>query len=221
MYGWSYPSLYITALVNNYTYLTTTSVWLDSSDTTNSSVFVNITADSYYPHITGSLVSASFIDYGDYPTQPTSPAFAGFSYSFEGPPTLTSIGGCDGSGQSTLNCVPDLSTIELTGSGLLWYSSGYGVRLNIGDRTTGPFLIANSLAVLNDSYATLSLASIYSSLLQPQHYAGVLLSLNFTSSAYSRAGQTESSYTSNSLQISFVPLPPPAVKLWSASTNHS
>ena len=211
--------LYINARLNDYNYFTTTHTWLDPNDPTNSSVFVNVTASAYYPHITDALISISFIDYGAYPSLPTSPLFAGFSYRFEGPPVLTSIAGCDGNGQSTLNCVPDSAVIELTGSGLLWYSSTQGVQLNIGSGTSGQFDSFN-MQVVNDSYATLSLDWIYGSLLKPQHYAGVLLSINFTSSAYRRTGEVEYSYTTNSLQISFVSLPPPSITYWCVKTTH-
>jgi len=210
--------LFINARLNDYSYVTTTTVWPDPTDSTNSSVFVNVTAAAYYPHITDALISVSFVDYFAYPDVPTSPAFAGFSYRFEGPPTLTSIAGCEGSGQSTLNCVPDSSIIAVTGSGLLWYSSTRGVQLSIGSQTSEQFSQLK-LQVINDSYATLSLDSVYGSLLKPQHYAGVLLPLNFTSSAYNRNGEAEYSYTTNSLQISFVPLPPPVITEWSVAAD--
>ena len=112
----------VSAQLNSYSYFTASDAWLDHSDPTNSSVFVNVTASANYPHITGALISVSLIDTSTYPRQ-TSPAFAGFSYRFDGPPTLTSIAGCDGSGQATLNCAPDSSVVELMGSGMLWYSS--------------------------------------------------------------------------------------------------
>ena len=206
-YGYAY--FYITAQLNNFSYFTTTSVWPDPSDPTNTSVFVNVTARAYMPLITGSLISVYFVDYNVYPYQ-TSPAFAGFSYRFEGPPTLTAIAGCEGSGQATLNCVPDTAIIALTGSGLLWYSSGTSALLSIGNETSRTL----SMAVVNDSYATLPLTWIYASLLKPQHYAGVLLSINLTSYVYSSAGDVVYTYTTNSLHISFVPLPPPKITQW-------
>ena len=70
--------LFVKAQVNGYLYFTTTQVWLDLSDPTNTSVYVNITASVYYPHITGQLISVSFTDYG-WPRVQTSNAFAGFS----------------------------------------------------------------------------------------------------------------------------------------------
>ena len=215
-----YRSLYVTARIGDYTYFTTTSVWPDLSDPTNTSVFVNITASAYYPHITGALVSVSFTDY-DWPVQAISAPFAGFSYRFEGPPTLTSIGGCSGSGQATLNCVPDSAVIELTGSGLLWYSSARGVQINIGAESSllgyGSFVVQ----VVNDSYATVSLAWIYSELLKPQHYAGVVLSFNITSTAWASSGRSVYAHTTNTLSISFVPLPPPVVTSWCVQTTHT
>ena len=203
--------VYIQAQLNGYSYFTTSRVWPDTSDPTNTSVFVNITASAYFPHITGALISVSFTDYG-WPVPVSSAAFAGFSYRFEGPPTLSSIGGCSGSGKATLNCVPDSAVIELTGSGLLWFSSDSGnVILNIGNSSSSS---RSRFQVANDSYATLSLASIYAALLKPQHYAGVLLPFNFTSLAFTSDGQVDYSYTTNTLAISFVPLPPPVITRW-------
>ena len=212
----TYRYLYISAQLDSYSYFTTTSVWPDLSDPTNTSVFVNVTASAYYPHITGVLVNVSFIDRSAYPS-PTSPAFAGFSYRFEGPPTLTSIAGCEGSGQATLNCIPDLTVLELTGSGLLWYSSGDGSALSIGNETNPA--VGGRMRVVNDSYATLSLDRIYGTLLKPQHYAGVWLPLTLRSSLFSPTGVLEYSYGTNPLHISFVPLPPPKITFMSAATH--
>ena len=126
--------LYVTARLGNYDYFTSTRMWLNPLDPTNSNVYVNISANSYYPHLTGTLIFVSFVDYYS-DGQPSSAPFAGFSYRFEGPPTLLSIVGCDGSGQSTLNCVPDSSVLHLTGSGLLWFPpNGYGIAVNVAMR---------------------------------------------------------------------------------------
>ena len=205
---WLYVDLYL----GNHTYFTTSTAWLNPDDATNTSAFVNVSARAYYPHITDQLISVSFIDYWSVGA-PTSVPFAGFSYRFEGPPTLTSIAGCEGSGQSTLNCVPDATVLELTGSGLLWYSQGYNAVLNIGDATS-TLLSTSVLQVINDTYAVLTLEWIYSSMLKPQHYAGVLLSLNITSIAYGRMVDYEYSFTTNTLFLSFVPLPLPVVTQW-------
>ena len=209
---WDIYTVYVTAEVNNFTYFTTSSPWPDVNDPTNTSIFVNITASAYYPHITGALVSVWFTDWSTY-EQLSTPPFAGFSYRFEGPPILSTIGGCEGSGQATLNCVPDSAVIELTGSGLLWYASGWGVALSIGGETSRA-VSYYSLRVANDTYATLSLDWIYKDLLKPQHYAGVLLTINLTSTAYNRYWTVEYSYTTNSLHISFVPLPRPVITYW-------
>ena len=204
--------LFVTGQVNDFSYFTPSAVWPDASDSTNRSVYVNMSVGGYYPHITGALISVSFIDYYAL-YQPTSAAFAGLSYRFEGPPTLTSIGGCDGSGQQTLNCVPDLAVIQLTGSGLLWLSSSRdALLLSIGNVTTA--LTDFYTQVINDTYATVSLQWLYGQLLKPQHYAGKLLSFNLTSLAYNRARQVVSSYTTNSLYLSFVQLPPPSIVSW-------
>ena len=211
--------LNVVAHVADYSYFVTGWVWADPTDTTNRSVYVNVSTGAYYPHITGVLVSLSFIHYWTN-GELTSPAFFGFSYQVEGPPTLTAIAGCDGSGQSTLNCVPGSAVIELTGSGLLWYSNaglGNGVQVNLGNQTVGP-LRGRSLRVVNDSYATLSLMTLYNALFKRQNYAGVLLPFNLTSVAIGRNGQYEFSFTTNTLYISFAPLPPPNITSWYVDT---
>ena len=209
---WLRSPPYITARLNGYSYFTTTATWLNPSDPTNSSVYVNVTAGGYYPHITGQLVSVWLVQFATYwlSAPPGTPSFDGFSYAFDQPPTLTSVSGCDGGGQSTLNCLPDYSILTLTGSGLLWLSTGSTILLNLGSGSAS----LDSISVRNDSYATLPLVDVYSTILSPQHYGGALLSFNLTSVAYGRTGGREYSYTTNSLQISFAPLPPPNITDW-------
>ena len=201
--------LYLDARVNGYSYFLTTSVWLNQNDPSNRSVFANVSAGGYYPSITGQLIDVAF-SAPNAPGSPISASFAGFSYRFEGPPTLTSIAGCDGSGQSTLNCVPDAAVLELTGSGLLWYSQLWYVLFSIGGETSRKYDAYRAMSVVNDTYATLSLAEVYGGMLKPQHYAGVLLPFNLTSQALNSKG-VEYSYTTNSLYVSFVPLPAPRI----------
>ena len=208
--------LNVNVQLGDFPYFTTTSVWPDLSDSTNSSVYVNVTARAYYPHLTGALISVSFVDNYS-PDRPTSPPFAGFSYLFDGPPTLSTIGGCNGSGLATLDCVPDVAVVELTGSGLLWYSSGLGFTLTIGNASTVWALSSQILRVVNDSYAIMSLTLVYATLLKPQQYAGVLLPFSITSASYNFDGRVEYSYTTNALHISFVPLPPPVINRWYVS----
>ena len=215
--NWLSRPVYVAARLNEYAYFVTSTPWLNTADATNSSVYVNVTAGGYFPLLTGQLVSVSFVP-SPGATRGASAAFAGFSYAFDGPPTLSSISGCDGSGQATLNCVPDSSLLELTGSGLLWLQSSIRVTVNIGSASD---TLYGGLQVLNDSYATLSLAGLYSRLLQPQHYAGVLLSINLTSTTYNRQGVIQHQYTTNALQISFVELPTPKVDDWYATTQHA
>jgi len=216
-------ALDVSVRLGDYLYFITTTAWPDTSDPTNSSVFVNVTAGAYYPHITDQLISVSILDHSGGGLPVSSPPFDGFSYRFEGPPTLTSIGGCEGSGESTLNCLPDSAVIELRGSGLLWYSTGRGVRLTIGGQTTQHALgngAVQLLQVVNDSYAVLPLEPLFSLLLRRQHYAGVLLPLNLTSTALGFWNQGDFSYTTNSLYISFVPLPLPVITEWYAIILH-
>ena len=217
--NWSRRPLNIAAQVNGYTYFTTTGTWLDSTDPTNSSAFVNITANAYYPHITGTLVALWFVDHAT-AGYPTSAAFDGFSFVFEAAPTLTSISGCNGSGSSTLDCVPDGTTLTLTGSALSWYGPQMAAQVNIGSQATTD--TSSSLQVVNDTYATLSLAYIYSSLLGPQQYNGALLSFSLSSWAHTAAGSKTAFYTTNALQLSFVALPPPIITSWyTNTTSHS
>ena len=215
--NWVSRPVYVAARLNDYAYFVTTAPWLNTADPSNSSVYVNVTAGGYFPQLTGQFLSVSFVP-SPSATRPGSAAFAGFSYAFDGPPTLLSISGCDGSGAATLHCVPGSSLLELTGSGLLWLQSSIRTTVNIGSVSD---TLYGGVQVLNDSYATLSLAGLYSRLLQPQHYAGVLLSFNLTSTTYNRQGVVQHSYTTNALQLSFVPLPPPKVKDWYATTQHA
>ena len=212
---WTYSPVYIAARLGDYTYFTTNTPWLNPEDSSNSSVYVNISPGGYFPHITGQLVSIYFSPFPASPTtRLTTPAFAAFSFIFDGPPTLASISGCDGSGQSTLSCVPDNTSLTLTGSGFLWLSSAIEKLVTIGSSSSDS--VYNALSVTNDSYLTLDLSWIYSSLLQPQHYAGVLLPFSLSTATTTRLRQTEYTYTTNALQISFVPLPPPMVEQWYA-----
>ena len=208
---WAAHPLNIVAQVGGYTYFTTTTPSLDSSTATTATITVNITATAYYPHITGVLVSVHFVDNWTQ-GRPTSASFAGFSYLFEGPPVLASISGCAGSGLSTQSCVPDQTVLVLTGSGLSWFAANDGVQLNIGNVSSLSW--ATPLLVSNDNYATLDMSWIYGRMLKPQHYAGVLLNFSLTSVAFTEGGQIAYFYTTNVLQISFVPLPSPSVTTW-------
>ena len=215
---WPQP-VNVRAVVNGYSYFATTSVWVDPYD--NTSVYFNISAAAYYPHITGQLVTLSF-------RQPStgleSSSFEGFSYAFDGPPTLTSVSGCDGAGQATLNCLPDSAVLTLTGSGFGWYASSVTppstwmytsassrTSVILGDRSTA----AVGLQVVNDSYATLSQPNWYRELLEPQNLTAAALPLSLVSSAVGPAGHVEYSYTTNALQIGFAPMPAPNITSWS------
>ena len=220
---WNSQFLSGIAQVNGYSYFIISRAWPDTSDATKSTVFLNVSTSAYYPHITGLLVSLSLVDYYDgvYPHLPSAP-FQAFSFVFENAPTLASISGCDGGGQATLHCVPDAAVLTLTGSGLSWYASGVNSLVNIGGGSS--FMVNrkgyNIMTVVNDSYATMTLTDIYASLLKPQHYAGVLLPFTLSSKTLSAVGRTVSSYTTNALHISFVPLPPPSITQWYAAATH-
>lgn len=219
---WYWRPLYIRAEIDGQEYFSLSRVWLDPSDATNSTALVNVTSTTYWPHITGVLVSVRFIDYWDAipgtGTVASSAPFAAFSFLFEGAPTLTAISGCDGSGQLTQNCVPDATTITLVGSGLRWYA-GRGPWLTIGSQKSSS---GAQVSVFNDTCMTVSLDWVYGVLLKPQHYAGVVLPFSLSSVVYSAvSGKSVTAYTTNALSISFVPLPPPNITSWYGRHTHN
>ena len=172
-----------------------------------------MSSPSYVPHLAGvmgtiilRLSSNLAVD------QSSSPPFAGFSLAFDNPPVLTSISGCGGAGSTSTfaaECVPDVTTLTIRGSGLMWYSSGWGAQLNIGNSSVSASV--PHFTLLDDSTAILSLYGVYHSVLTPQHYAtDTPLPLSLTSYGLAN-GQYTTWYTTNALSISFVALPPPSI----------
>ena len=176
-------------------------VTLDSSDPTGSTALVSVSPVSWNTIVPAGLVNISFVDISG-----NSSAFQqAFAFRWTGPPVLTSISGCEGGGQSTLNCVPDETVLTVVGSGLSWLGLDLPPRLNMGG---GSVRLAEQPTVVNDSYATVPIYTAYATLLRPSHYNGSLLNVSFTlSPAYPVAT------TSNVLYVSFGPQPPPSISL--------
>ena len=69
-------------------------------------------------------------------------------------------------------------------------------------------MIVLYVRIANATYATLSLAIIYYGLLLPEHYDGVVLPLLFQAN-YRQPNGSNVLVTTNTVSISFIPLPPP------------
>ena len=141
------------------------------------------------------------------------------SFAYDGPPTLTSISGCTGSGTSTTGCDPASAVLTFTGSGFRWFSNGGSdvdmwVNGESSTEVTGTFIqgvggVPPALNVMSDSMMTVNLATAYIYLLLPVHYGGQLVSLYFNERSTS-FGVTTNTPT-NQLQISFIPQPAPSI----------
>ena len=177
-------------------------VTIDRSDPTGSTALVSVAPASWSPMVAAGLINISFYDgfSGN-----SSTYVQAFAFKWSGPPVLSSISGCDGSGQSTLNCVPDQRVLTIAGSGLSWLGLDMPPRLNLG---SGSVRLSEQPTIVNDSYATVPIYVAYATLLKPMHYNGSLLNASFTlSSAYPTAT------TTNALWLSFGPQPPPSISL--------
>ena len=167
------------------------SVYLNTSDSTNSTLWATVAPSGYNPMWMGSTINISFYTTGS----PTS-VFPGFTFAPEPVPALTSISGCTGSGLATTSCAPDTAMLTIQGSGIGWLTSG-SMQLRIGTN-----VVTSPLRAVNSTYGTLSLTNVYYSLLLPEHYNGVLLSLQFQ--GYFLDGSSFVIFT-NALSISFIP----------------
>ena len=145
--------------------------------------------------------------------------FPGISFAYDPPPQLQTIAGCTGSGTSTTSCDPSVTILTFTGSGFRWFSNYGQVQMWINSASTqvrggqggGGNQQGPALQVVSDSlmYANLTNAWVY--ILLPVHYNGVVLPILFNEQSWSwSAGGYVNSYT-NSLSISFIPLPAPNV----------
>ena len=149
----------------------------------------------------------------------STPGFAGISFAYDSGPTLTSISGCTGSGASTAGCVPTSTVLTFQGSGFNWYSNAGAVQLWLNNGYTtvsgqgggGGQGGQPALVVVSDSLMTVNMANAYTYTLLPVHYGGVLVPIFFNEQRWSpQAGAYVNSYT-NTLQVSFIPQPPPVV----------
>ena len=176
-------------------------VYLDATDSTNSTLWATVRPGAYSPQWLSTLLNVSLLVSG-YANIP-SPAF---TFAYEPVPVISSISGCTGSGQATLNCLPDSAVLTIQGTGIGWLATT-SMQLRIGDNTvyTQPY---SSFTDVNATYGTLSLASIYYGLLLPEHYNGVMLPLQFQSTT-TLAGGSRLVIATNVMSISFAPLPPP------------
>ena len=121
-------------------------------------------------------------------------------------PTLLSISGCDGSGSLTSNCLPDNAVLVFTGLNLtlLGYPNTISIAPLSGLTSSSVNFFFNQRSTnntVNDSTIVLALAEVYQYIVQGQHYNGTV-QIFF---------QYQNRVVTNSLYISFAPLPPPQV----------
>ena len=153
---------------------------------------------------------------------PAGPPFAGVSFSYQPPPSLTSISGCEGSGPGTYGCLPHSTVLTLRGSGFHWYFKSNGDRIAIGNVSywLQPGAVYDiTLIVLNDTAALVPLNRSYLHLLPPYQYGGQVLPIRLTIPQYNESSERFVAVPSNSLSISFVPLPAPIITLISSQTS--
>ena len=203
------------------TVYTTRASW-NRADRTLSSLLVLLQPQTYSAGLTGGLLTVTIFDaiWGN-----ASKAFPALSFAPLPAPSLTSIGGCQGSGSGTYGCAPDSDVLTIQGVGLTWLQQA---RLQIGAPASGPtgssgttVLVSGGLAgypgasprftLVNDSYALVQLNQSYQYSVLPQHYNGTVLPVSFSTMSYDEETQTVDQLTTNALNISFVPLPPPSI----------
>jgi hypothetical protein len=126
------------------------------------------------------------------------------------PPTLTSISGCEGSGLSTLNCLPDRDVLTFQGSGLSIFRELYSFTINIG-QSSGTVFYNGGVQVVNDNTMLITLNTSYSVYVDASHYTGVKLPISFNLAWYSVSSKLYQYPINSDLSISFVPLPPPTI----------
>ena len=174
---------------------------------TTSTISATVLFGGYSIGLMGRLLSVYLFDYA---TRNRSAAFQGLSFVTLPPPVLTAISGCEGTGAATLNCVPDRDVLLFAGSGLSIFNDLYSFVLTIGN-VSGTLYWNSGLQVLNDAQMRLQLNTSSAFILTPSHYTGQLMSLAFNLQWWSPAsGASFNSYT-NSLSISFAPLPAPMI----------
>ena len=182
---------------------------LDTTDTTQRTWTITVLPSGYRPLWTGTALN---ITLSSRATNQYSAPFPGVSFAYVPPPTLTAISGCAKSDAAgTYGCMPDVDVLTIRGSGLSWLSLGRNTAATLEDIKTGIYL---PLTYVNDSYMLFPLSQSYETLVLPVHYSGATLQLGFQSYTYIAAPNDEDyfeHYNTNTLPISFVPLPPPNV----------
>ena len=137
-------------------------------------------------------------------------------------PTLATISGCQGSGLVTSLCIPDRDQWAFTGSGFTFFSALANYQLQIG--TAGGWLYPSAttpgLVAVNDSYATLSVNTSYTAVLQPLHFTGQVFPLTFSLPYYSTLQSRVIRFVMQSaVSVSFGAMPPPSVQSISAQSS--
>ena len=129
-------------------------------------------------------------------------------------PTLSTISGCEGSGSSTLNCIPDVNVWTFTGSGLLLFNALDNYQLQIGTSSGWVYPdTAKGLVVVNDSYAWMRINTSSSAVLAPLHFTGQLFPFSFNLPYRSTLQNRIIPYVVPSqVSVSFGSMPPPSIR---------
>ena len=134
-----------------------------------------------------------------------------FSLAYIPPPTLTAIGGCQGSGTLTSLCDPVTAVITLTGTSFEAFNqSDCGWRwIALAEREYD--LCWDDIVSLSSTQLVLTLSRIYGFLLQVEDFDGAVLPLSLDSGSFS----------TNALNISFIAIQPPSITSITASSCSS
>ena len=174
-------------------------LYLNSSDPTNRTLWATVTPSVYNPLWMNTLVVVTL-----HSLTSKSAEYPGFIFAVEPVPVISSISGCTGSGMATTNCAPDSAVLTVHGTDIGWLGASL-MQMRIGNNT-----MDSTLRVVNATYGTVSLADVYYVALFPEHYDGVMLPLQFQSSTTLPNG-TNLVVLTNVLFVSFIPLPPPSI----------
>ena len=151
------------------------------------------------------------------------PLVGGLSFALVPPPFLSGISGCVGEGPATLDCVVDRDVLTLYGTGLSFFRDQYGYDIDIGSftyNTNGEAdTRAHGVIVVSDSQLLMPLNRSYAWVLPPIDYTEVVLPLSFNLRWYVRGTQRYHHWHTNSVNVSFAPIPPPLVQGVSGCTK--
>ena len=182
----------------------------------NSSWVGTVALGGYAVGLMGRPLSVTVFD-------PTSNArsqpFVGLSFALKPPPFFTSISGCQGSGKATYLCVPGNDTLTLQGSGFSLFLALRSYLMVVGNSTLpmGPQTGSTAnLQVVNDSYALVALSDVYGQL-PPSLYGGAVYPISFNLEWRQLSTSALAYYYTNSLSLSFAPLPPPQPSVTSST----